>query len=148
MNNIQFAIASIVDANTGNGLVHDSHRIDYGAAASHGREIRSKSVLALLQRVAAGFYALLKPIREHLAARRNLRKIAALNDHLLEDIGLSRGDVIALQLGQVDVSQLEAKRFARHTARNARRSAVVSKIGNGVERNAFNEAVFARAKCA
>ena len=42
----QFAVASIVDANTGNGLLHSGGRIDYTAAEHHGRAIRAKTVAA------------------------------------------------------------------------------------------------------
>ena len=99
MNYLQFAIASIVDANTGNGLVHGGSKIDYAAAASHGHEIRSKSIVALLGQVKLRLSSAIAAIRERQAQKRNVHRLAGLNDHILEDIGLSRGDVIALQLG-------------------------------------------------
>ena len=148
MNIIQFAVASIVDANTGHGLVHDAERSDSTPLANRGRLAGSGSAAALLRRVGAGLSALIASLRERRAQKQNLRRLAQLNDHLLEDIGLSRGDVIALQLGQVDVKQLEAKRYAKRTLNRVRGSGATSNVGKGIARNAFNEAVFARAKCA
>ena len=43
----EFAIASIVDVNTGHGLVGKNLSVDYASAIHRGREIRVKSVLAL-----------------------------------------------------------------------------------------------------
>jgi len=148
MNYFQFAIASIVDANTGNGLVHSDNKIDYAAAASHGREIRSKSIVALLGQVKRRLSNAIASIRERQVEKRNIRRLAGLNDHILEDIGLSRGDVIALQMGQIELRQLEAQHAKNHTATRLRSAATSRSVGNTIRRKAFNEAVFARAKCA
>jgi len=148
MNYFQFAIASIVDANTGHGLVYNTDKIDYAAAASHGREIRSKSIVALLGQVKRRLSNAIASIRERQAQKRNLRRLAGLNDHILEDIGISRGDVIALQMGQIDLRQLEAQRFKKRSATRLHPAATTRSVGNTVRRNALNEAVFARAKCA
>ena len=148
MSYFQFAIASIVDANTGNGLVHSTNRIDYAAAASHGRAIRAKSIVALFGLVKRRLSNVIASIRERQAQKRNLRRLAGLNDHILEDIGISRGDVIALQMGQIDLQQLEAQRFKKRSATRLHPAATTRSVGNTVRRNALNEAVFARAKCA
>lgn len=148
MNHFHFAIASIVDANTGNGLVQHGSRIDYAAAASYGRRIRSKSILALLQQVKARLSAALASIRERQAEKRNLRRIAGLNDHMLEDIGISRGDVMALKMGLTDLRQLDAQRCSKHSMTRLQRSASTSDVGSKVGREAFNEAIFAKARCA
>ena len=148
MNYFQFAIASIVDANTGNGLVHSGNRIDYAAAASHGREIRSKSIVALFGLAKHRLSKAIASIRERQAGKRNLRRLAALNDHILEDIGISRGDVIALQMGQIDLRQLEARRVKNRSATRFHRARTIRSVENTIRHNALNEAVFARAKCA
>ncbi|MCP4765477.1 MAG: DUF1127 domain-containing protein [Gammaproteobacteria bacterium] len=148
MNYFQFAIASIVDANTGNGLVHSNSNIDYAAAASHGRAIRSKSIVALLGQVKRRLSNAITSIHDHQAQKRNLRRLAGLNDHILEDIGFSRGDIIALQMGQIDLRQLEARRVKNRRATRLPPAATNRSVGNTIHRSAFNEAVFARAKCA
>ena len=144
MNYFHFAIASLVDANTGHGLVHNTDKIDYAAAASHGREIRAKSVVALLGQVKRRLSKATASIRERHAQKRNLHRLARLNDHILEDIGISRSDVIALQMGQIDVRQLEARRVKNFSATRLLPAAITRSVGNTIRRNAFNEAIFAK----
>jgi uncharacterized protein YjiS (DUF1127 family) len=146
MSYFQFAIASIVDANTGHGLVHSGGKIDYAAAASHGRKIRAKSIIALFEVVRGRLAKVIASMRERQQAKRNLRLLAGLNDHVLEDIGITRGDVIAAQLGQIDMRQLETRRSKNRSATQLQRAAT-SRVA-GIRRNALNEAVFAKAKCA
>ncbi len=148
MNYFQFAIASIVDANTGNGLVHNGNRIDYAAATSHGREIRSKSIVALLGLVKHRLSKAIASIRERQAGRRNLHRLAELNDHMLEDIGISRGDVTALQMGRIDLHQFEARRAKNRSTTRFHKVRTIRSVDNTFRRNALNEAAFARAKCA
>jgi hypothetical protein len=47
MKHLPFAIASIVNANTGFGLSHGGGKIDYRAAEQHARAIRAKSIIGL-----------------------------------------------------------------------------------------------------
>jgi uncharacterized protein YjiS (DUF1127 family) len=148
MSNLHFAIASIVDANTGHGLVHNTDKIDYAAAANHGREIRAKSIVALLGQVKRRLSKAIAAIRERHTQKRYLAHLSGLNDHILEDIGISRGDVIGLQMGQLDLRQLEARRVKNHSAIDLLPAAITRSVGNTIGRNAFNEAVFAKAKCA
>ncbi|MCP4332050.1 MAG: DUF1127 domain-containing protein [Gammaproteobacteria bacterium] len=148
MNYLQFAIASIVDTNTGHGLVHSDNKIDYAAAASRGHEIRSKSIVALLGQVKLRLSNAIAAICDRQRQKQNLRRLAGLNDHILEDIGISRGDVIAAQMGQIDLHQLQAQRAKNHTSTRFRRAATSRNVGDTIRRNAFNEAVFTRAKCA
>ena len=148
MNYFQFAIASIVDANTGHGLLHNTDRIDYAAAANHGREIRAKSIMALLGQAKSRLSKTIASIRDRQVQRRNLHQLARLNDHILEDIGLSRSDVIALQMGQFDLSQLEARRAENCSTNGLQPAAITLNVGKTIRRNASNEAVFAKVKCA
>ena len=148
MNNFHFAIASIVDANTGHGLLHNTDRIDYAAAARQGRKIRSRSIVALFGQVKSRLLTALASIRDHQAQRRNLHHLARLNDHILEDIGISRDDVIALQMGQLDLPQLEVRRAENRTLKSPQPAAITRSVGKTIPGNAINEAIFARAKCA
>ena len=148
MNNFHFAIASIVDANTGHGLVHNTDKIDYAAAASHGRKIRARSMIALLGQVKRQLVTAIASIRDHRAQKRDLHHLAGLNDHILKDIGLLRGDVIAAQMGQIDYRQLEARRVKHFSATRLQPAAITRSVGNTIRRKALNEAVFASAKCA
>ncbi len=148
MNYFQFAIASIVDANTGYGLSHNIDKIDYAAAASHGRSIRSRSIVALFGKIRGRLSKAIATIRDRQAQKLKIRQLARLNDHILEDIGITRGDVVALQTGQIDIQQLEAQRQKRRSTTHLHQAAATRNIGDKVQRNALNEAVYAKAKCA
>jgi len=148
MNNFHFAIASIVDANTGHGLLHNNDRIDYAAAAKHGRKIRSRSIAALFGEVKSRLLTAIASIRDHRVQRRNLHHLTRLNDHILEDIGISRDDVIALQMGQLDLPQLELRRAETRSTKSPQPTAITRSVGKTIPGNAINEAIFTNAKCA
>lgn len=144
---IQLGIASIVDANTGNGFPHSAGGIDYAAAENHAHRIRSRSVITLLQRIGEKISSTLQAVQQHRESSRRIRGLARLNDHILEDIGFTRSDVTAAQLGQIDLPQLVARRNEGRsqpvTIRNV--AGIHSKTAN---RSAINESTYAMAKCA
>lgn len=148
MKSLQYAVASIVDANTGHGLTHNGGRIDYAAATQHGRTIRAKSIIALYRLIKAQLGKVISNYREGAAQRRQLVTLAQLDDHILKDIGLSRGDVIAVELGQLTLQQLDAQR--RNDYRNESLDLItVDRIGEQtLKLDAVNQAVYAEAKCA
>jgi len=145
---LQFAVASIVDANTGNGLVHNEGRIDYAAAIQHGRTIRVKSIIALYKLIKERLGNALSSYRERASQRRQLVTLAQLDDHLLKDIGISRGDVFAVELGQMTLQQLDAQR--RNNSQNELSTlTTVDQTGRQpLQLDAVNEAVYHEAKCA
>ena len=108
MNMIQFGIASIVDANTGNGLVHGGSRPDYASLENRGRRIRSKSVLDLFQVIGHRVAVFFENQRAKAKARRDLNQLLRLNDHLLDDIGLQRNDLYLVQSGEIKLEELRA----------------------------------------
>ncbi len=112
MNHFQLAIASIVDANTGQGLVRDS-KTDYQQEELRARMIRSKSVHALFGTIARTIRNAVAEYREAARQRKAVADLSNLSDHYLEDIGLTRGDVIAVKLGQASLEELNADRRAR-----------------------------------
>jgi uncharacterized protein YjiS (DUF1127 family) len=145
---LQLAVASIVDANTGNGLAHNEGRIDYAAAAQHGRTIRAKSIIALYSLLKDKLGNVFLSYRERALKRRQLADLAQLDDHLLKDIGFSRGDVFAVQLGQVTLEQLKAQRRSVSQDELPNLTAI-DRIGQqSLKLDAVNEAVYHAAKCA
>ena len=142
---LQFAVASLVDANTGHGLSHNGGRIDYTAAIQSERTIRAKSIIGLIKDKLGNA---ISNYRERALNRRQLVALTQLDDHLLKDIGLSRGDVFAVELGQVTLEQLDAQR------RNDYQDELpglttVDQIGQqSLQLDAVNEAVYNEAKCA
>lgn len=148
MSLIQFAVASIVDANTGYGLVDNRGRIDHAAAAQRGRTIRSRSIIALYSLIKDKLGNAFSNYRERAAQRRQLATLGQLDDHLLKDIGISRGDVFAVELGQLTLEQLDAQR--RNDYQDELPGlATVNRIGQqSLQLDAVNEADYNEAKCA
>ena len=144
MNLFQYAIASVIDANTGYRLSNNpgasvSSTAGASRASTHGN---------LLQRLLRITNAVRLYFRQRREVRRNLHDLARLNDHALEDIGFSRGDISALQGGQIDLAGLEARRFNHLGERRIERLRRVDRVIHPAPRNALNDATFARAKCA
>ena len=106
MNTFQFAIASIVDANTGNGLVYTGAGPDYNRLEERGRRIRSQSFHGLVQAFKGGIASLVEAYRAKAQMRRDLKLMLSLNDHLLDDIGLHRNDLYMVQNGAVRLDDL------------------------------------------
>ena len=145
---LQLAVASIVDTNTGNGLTHSDSRINYSAQAQHGRTIRAKSIVALYGLLKDQLSKAVSGYHEHAKHRRQLALLGQLNDHLLRDIGLSRGDLVVAELGQVTLAELDAKRH--HGKRNELPDLTTAgRVDQQtLQLNAINEAIYAGAKCA
>lgn len=113
MKHFQFAIASIVDANTGYGLARGGGNIDYRDAELRSRAIRSKSVHAFVAAIGAAVGDILADYRERARQRRAIEELSQLSDHYLDDIGLTRGDIAAVKLGQTSLEMLDSDRRAR-----------------------------------
>jgi uncharacterized protein YjiS (DUF1127 family) len=147
---IQLGIASIVDTNTGNGFPHYAGGIgiDYATAKNHAHKIRSRSVITLLQQFREMISSTLQSLQQRHEQRRDIERLTRLNDHMLEDIGLTRGDVSAAQLGQIDLSQLGARRNEGTSSPVVPLRNVAGIRGKADNRSAINEATYASAKCA
>ena len=148
MKHLHYAIASIVDANTGFGLHHGGGKIDYDTGERVARSLRSKSVheffgaIGNIVRDAAAAY------RERARQRRALAELSNLSEHYLDDIGLTRGDIAAVRLGQTTLDALDSDRRARLAV--APLDYVDTTIVDDSARNAeaVNEAEYGEAKCA
>ena len=147
MSILQFAVASLVDANTGNGLVHHEGRINYAAAEQRGRVIRANSVKSLFAAIKTQAGTLLANYRERTRQRRELNALLQLNDYHLRDIGLTRGDLFAVEMGQVTLAQLDAHRNKQFIAKTS--PAKVDQINLQTENlTVANESFYDEAKCA
>ena len=109
---LQFAVASIVDANTDHGLVHSGGSIDYSAAERHGRTIRANTVASLISLFKGRISSAISTHRARALKRRGLADLLRLNDRLLKDIGLTRGDLVAVKLGHTTLAELSPLRRA------------------------------------
>jgi len=145
---LQIAVASIVDANTGYGLAHSGGSIDYSAQARNGRSIRAKSIMALYGLVKEQLSKSISSYHEQVKQRRQLALLAQLNDNLLRDIGLSRGDLIAAELGQVNLQQHDAKHRSDKQNELPELTTADRVDRQTLQLSAINEAVFTEVKCA
>ena len=148
MKHFPLAIASIVDANTGFEISHDVGKIDYRAAERHAREIRAKSIISLFAAIKQRIGVAVEAYKVRAQARRDLLTLLNLNDRMLKDIGLTRGDLESVQYGAVTLKQLNAERMAsrQFADQHVTTSTRVEKA-NRVQ-VAVNQELYAEAKCA
>jgi len=110
---INLGIASIVDANTGNGISRQfigqfgSIDSDYENSA---REIRAKSILGVLAKIKSAFKQYLDDSSAVARARRNTAEVSQRSEHILKDIGLTFVDIQDLKSGQITLEALNARR--------------------------------------
>jgi uncharacterized protein YjiS (DUF1127 family) len=145
---LQFSIASIVDVNTGSGFPLITGRAEKVADIKGSRRTLTSKLVNYLQRVRTGISVARIVLRKRRALKRSLQPLSQLNDHLLEDIGFSRGDILAAESGLIDLAELESQRIRNLGKRRVNLRHGTATVDNPATRNAFNEAVFARAKCA
>ncbi len=106
----EFAIASIVDVNTGHGLVGKNLSVDYASAIHRGREIRAKSVLALFASIKHRIGQVISNYRVRAYNRRAINVISNLSDRLLKDIGIERYEIAQVRAGLTTLEELDASR--------------------------------------
>ena len=142
-----FAIASIIDSHTGFGLPHET-RIDYERIDRDTRRHRASRFINGLIQVRSFFNLLSYHLRKRRELNRSLRELGALNERMLDDIGFTRGDILAAQSGRLDRQELEQRRVENRGTKRIQFRETVTTGKNTSPREAFNDAVFARAKCA
>lgn len=130
MKSLQFAIASIVDANTSHqfGSSFSSDPIDnYQASMLEGRKIRAKSLIAIFDSLRQRLSAAVARYRQRAEYRQHVRQLLNLSDRMLSDIGLERGDLAALRAGLVTLEQLGRKRSSSHRLASQEKQSRVDK---------------------
>ena len=143
---ITFGIASIVDANT--HYLHHSDIPDYDATVRHGREIRGKSVIESLNALRSFIGNVINGISDRAREKREVARLLHMNDAMLADIGLSRGDLFAVNHGISSLADLQVRREKKVKAAATGHSSQSRSASVKRDEIAANEAVFASAKCA
>ena len=113
MKHFNLAVASIVDAYTGNGLNRqfiDQYSSNYSARERHSHEIRSKSFLKLVSRIKTSVQAYFENSKAEAKRRQATKDLFQLNDRLLKDVGLTRDDLYAIGQGSTSLGALNARR--------------------------------------
>ena len=116
MKPFEFAIASIVDANTGHGLEGKYLSVDYASEIHRSREIRSKSVLALVASIKHRIGQVISNYRVRAYNRRAINVISNLSDRLLKDIGIERYEIAQVRAGLTTLEELDASRASRRSS--------------------------------
>ncbi len=108
----EFAIASIVDANTGYGLEGKNLSVDYdlSAAIHAGREIRAKSILAWFASIKHRIGQVISNYRVRAYNRRAIDAFSNLSDRLLKDIGIECYELASVRAGLTTLEELDASR--------------------------------------
>ena len=149
-----FAIASIVDANTGSGI--NRHFVEQSGSKQSayeqvGQEIRAKSVLDLLANIKSAFKQYINDSRAAARAIRDTAEITQLSEHQLNDIGLTWVDIQDLKSGQITLEALNTRRdqYRDQAARNSRLSQLSTRVTTRViDIDSANQAEYETAKCA
>ena len=92
---------------------------DFGSKDAHqpprdqSEQVRNRGLISSLKSLLAKVQSMLvrvsRTIVEARERRRTLEVLEGLDDRLLRDIGLTRGDVIDLRLGQSEISKVAAR---------------------------------------
>ena len=145
MNLIVNAVASIVDAHT--HYLDNAGQPDYRDRVQHGRSIRARSVLASLSALRNWIGKAVDNHRARAEERREINRLLNLNDHLLEDIGLSREDLLAARYGVVSLTELQESRHRKpQSARNRSTKPLRSRFITSAK--AANQSIYGTAECA
>jgi uncharacterized protein YjiS (DUF1127 family) len=120
---LNLAIASIIDANTGNGINQqfvNQYGLNHSDYAQHGRTIRASFLLALIARIRAAAKQYFENSKAAALARRNTREVLQMNEHLLNDIGLMHNDIVDLRLGLISLDTLSSRRNQLRSEQDSR----------------------------
>jgi len=107
---VEFAIASIVDANTGYGLEGKNLSVDYSSATHTAHEIRAKTILAWLASIKHRIGQVISNYRVRANNRRAINEFSKLSDRLLRDIGIERYELASVRAGLATLEELDASR--------------------------------------
>ncbi len=118
-----FAIASIVHANTGNGV--NRHFVEnFGSKNSSyvqfGREIRAKFVLDIVGKIKNALIQYIRDSKAKARERRGVEEVSQMSATMLKDVGLTQNDADDLRLGLISLDNLNARSDQNRRQREAR----------------------------
>jgi uncharacterized protein YjiS (DUF1127 family) len=147
---LNLAVASIVDANTGNGLNRDFNNAfgsGHSAHEQHAHEIRSRSFLDVVVKIKTSVQKYIEDSKAEASRRQAIKELSQMEDHFLKDIGLSRDDLYAIDHGSTNLETLNARRHRNAGAHKLTQpSAKVSTRVRSIE--SANQALYETKKCA
>ena len=110
MNLMHFAIHALVDA--GQGQTAPDRVVDLPSATEHREQHAAGTLRRGLHALGRRARSALAWLRDRRDTRRALAALDRLDDHLLRDIGLRRGDLDAVRAGLTSLDALEVERRA------------------------------------
>ena len=143
MNLIVNAVASIVDAHT--HYLDATGQPDYRDRVQHGRSIRAHSVLTSIAALRSWLGNAVDNFRARAEEKREISHLLNLNDHLLEDIGLTREELLAAKYGAVSLAELQTSNQVNRSASKPGSHKLDSQVTRA---KAANESVFGVPECA
>ena len=150
MKHFNLAVASIVDAYTGNGLNRqfiDQYGSNYSAHKKHSHEIRSRSLMDLAVKIKSAVKIHIDDSKTEARKRQATKQLIQLNDRLLKDIGLTREDLYEIGQGSTSLGALNARRnFKAGTVEQSQVTGQVSSRVRSIE--SANQAQYETKKCA
>ena len=150
-----FAIASIVDANTGTG-VNQRFIEQFGSKNSSyeqfGREIRAKSILGLVGKIKSALIQYIANSKAKAQERRGVEEVSQMSASMLKDVGLTQNDADDLHLGLISLDSLNARRDQNRKQREARLSRLSQSSKqvyvSGSDHESVNQENYELKKCA
>jgi len=147
---LNLAVASIVDANTGNGINRqyvDQFGSNPSAHERHGREIRSRSFLDVIAKIKSSVQKYFEDSKAEARRHQAVKDLSQMNDRLLKDIGLSRDDLYDIGNGSTNLEELNARR--NRSADRHELNQVSGKVSSRVRSiKSANQAQYETKKCA
>ena len=120
MNLLSLGIASIVDANTGNGINHQ-YVNQFGSNKTYYAKLgRDNALLDLIGKIKASVKQYIDESKALAQERRDTREILQMSDHMLRDIGLSQNDIYDIRSGLISLDTLNARRTRYYNNEDAR----------------------------
>ena len=118
-----FAIASIVDANTGNGI--NRHFVEKlgsknSSYVQFDHEIRAKSILDIVGKIKNALIQYIADSKAKARERRDVEEVSQMSATMLKDVGLTQNDADDLRLGLISLDNLNARSDQNRRERDAR----------------------------
>jgi len=116
---LNFAIASMVDANTGNGVNRDFGTQFQTKDSNYeqiGGKLHATSFASVPGEIKNTFKLLIENYKTRAREIRDTKKIAQLSSHMLNDIGLTFEDLQDLESGRITLHTLSRRRNQHHKA--------------------------------
>ena len=113
MNIMSFAVASIVDANTGNGINRkfvDRFGPDYTEHKEYTYRKRASSILALLAKIKSAVQGYIDRSIAAAQEQKSIKLLLQMNERMQKDIGLTSIDIEDLRSGIITLDALSARR--------------------------------------